>query len=130
MITSITDELKFSWDPGISSVFSGADLTLSATCAFSDLPLTTTGLSRRSILPPPPCFGLDARPTVLDHHHDSIDMIRVWFYTRHGQVFLTPGKMMRTSRDTSVLLVKFIFALFYFILVVFFFVFSSTLVKF
>ena len=50
MTTSITDELDFSWDPKVSSLFTGADLTLSATCAFSDLPSIAANLSWRSAL--------------------------------------------------------------------------------
>ena len=64
MITFITDELDFPWDPGVSSVFSKVDLTLSAICIFSDLLSIITDL-RRPAPPPPPWFGLDARPTVL-----------------------------------------------------------------
>ena len=40
-ITSTTDELDISWDPGINLVFSGTDLTIFYACAFLDLPLIT-----------------------------------------------------------------------------------------
>jgi len=63
-ITFIIDELDFSWDPDISSVFSGVDPTLSA-YALPDLPSTDADVSRRSVLPLPPWFVLDARLTSL-----------------------------------------------------------------
>ena len=61
----VTGELKFPWDPGISSIFSGAKSTLSAICAFSDLLLTAVDPSHRPDLSPPLWLELDARLTVL-----------------------------------------------------------------
>ena len=63
-ITSITDELNIPYDLSISSIFSGADLTLSSTCAFTDLPSTATDLSWRPIPPSLSWFRLDVRPSV------------------------------------------------------------------
>jgi len=52
-IVSITHELDISWNPDISMIFSGENLTLSDASVFLYLPSTAADSSQRSVLPPP-----------------------------------------------------------------------------
>ena len=97
-ITSITDKLDFSWDPGITLIFSGVDLTLSVACVFPDLPSIAVDPSRR-----PPTS------TAIVRTWCTIDVPRTppwpdWdascggAHTRQGRVFPIQEEMTRTSQ--------------------------------
>ena len=47
-IASITDKLDILWDPSISTIFSGEDLTLSNAYAFLHLPSTASSTSTQT----------------------------------------------------------------------------------
>ena len=96
-ITFIVDELDFPWDTDISSIFSEADSTLSAACAFLDLSSTAAALLRRPVPTAAPWFRLDARPTILrPPPWPDWDASCGGAHTWQDRVFFT-RKMMRTS---------------------------------
>ena len=108
-VLKIIDELNFSWDPGIISVFSGTTSTIFYACAFSDLS-TAADPSRRPISHAPPWFVLDHDCGFLGHRYGPIEILRVRGPHLTRLSFSHPGEMVRTS----LCLLVYYYALIYF----------------